>query len=192
MYKRQILAEENDLESCKLSSLKLLSNLHEKFGNFQESIQFHKAHTTQQNNLHLHTKEELILELETKYQLDRKEIENIILQTQQEKIKAELKTTYAIIATIVAGLIAILIFAFFLLRSNKIKQNFNNELKEQVDKRTKDLKRTNSKLLKSNAELERFAYIASHDLKTPLRNMISFTSLIEHHLKDYNLSLIHI
>jgi len=40
---------------------------------------------------------------------------------------------------------------------------------------------SNDMLKKSNEELERFAYIASHDLKSPLRNIISFIQLFKKH-----------
>lgn len=41
------------------------------------------------------------------------------------------------------------------------------------------LEDNNNRLQAANEELERFAYIASHDLKTPLRTIISFTGLLE-------------
>ena len=48
----------------------------------------------------------------------------------------------------------------------------------------KKLKGANSQLQKSNEELERFAYIASHDLKSPLRSVISFITLFNKKYKD--------
>jgi signal transduction histidine kinase len=46
----------------------------------------------------------------------------------------------------------------------------------------------NAALEKANGELERFAHIASHDLKSPLRNVVSFLNLIERKIakKDYD------
>ncbi len=53
-----------------------------------------------------------------------------------------------------------------------------NEQKLEIQKHTKVLERT-------NIELERFAYIASHDLKTPLRSVVSFLDLIERKMVKY-------
>ncbi|RMF01952.1 MAG: GHKL domain-containing protein, partial [Bacteroidetes bacterium] len=37
--------------------------------------------------------------------------------------------------------------------------------------------------IKKNKQLEKFTYIASHDLKTPIRNITNFTNLVERNLK---------
>jgi signal transduction histidine kinase len=71
-------------------------------------------------------------------------------------------------------------------------RSFNTRLEQRVEEVTLELsrqsaalQRSNTELLaraeelsRSNLELERFAYVASHDLQTPLRQIASFSELI--------------
>jgi light-regulated signal transduction histidine kinase (bacteriophytochrome) len=59
------------------------------------------------------------------------------------------------------------------------QKTFSNELEQQVNERTRELEQKNADLVKMNAELETFAYVASHDLQEPLRKIQSFASLID-------------
>jgi len=53
------------------------------------------------------------------------------------------------------------------------------KIEEMVAERTEELELSNINLQKSNAELEQFAYIASHDLQEPLRKINMFTGMLQ-------------
>ncbi len=61
-------------------------------------------------------------------------------------------------------------------------QRAKDVLEERVQERTKELQQRNEELDQSNKELDDFAYIASHDLKEPLRGIHNFSSFL---LEDY-------
>ncbi|MBL7718647.1 MAG: PAS domain-containing protein [Flavipsychrobacter sp.] len=53
------------------------------------------------------------------------------------------------------------------------------QIEEVVAERTAELATANKNLHRSNAELEQFAYIASHDLQEPLRKVGTFAQMLE-------------
>ncbi|MBC7950547.1 MAG: hypothetical protein H7Z12_01830 [Rhodospirillaceae bacterium] len=63
----------------------------------------------------------------------------------------------------------------------------DSQLRQQRDlaeQRAEQIRRQSEDLARSNTDLEQFAYVASHDLREPLRMVSSFLTLLERHLGE--------
>ena len=60
-----------------------------------------------------------------------------------------------------------------------VLQSAHDELEVRVRERTKELAFANQILEQSNLELKQFAYVASHDLQSPLRSISGFVQLLK-------------
>ncbi|MGA7935152.1 MAG: ATP-binding protein, partial [Kovacikia sp.] len=67
-------------------------------------------------------------------------------------------------------------------RAQQVLQQAKEDLELKVKERTAELNQLNQDLVRSNQELEQFAYIASHDLQEPLRAITGYTQLL---MQDY-------
>lgn len=60
----------------------------------------------------------------------------------------------------------------------------NDRLKKGITEATQELETQAEELKRSNKDLEQFAYVTSHDLKAPLRNIASFVQLLNKKYQD--------
>jgi signal transduction histidine kinase len=78
-------------------------------------------------------------------------------------------------SVLAAGLAGTGLFVAFVLES----RGRSLRVERLVEARTAELARSNEALTRSSLELQRFAYVASHDLREPLRTITAFGELLE-------------
>ncbi|MFK8054474.1 MAG: ATP-binding protein [Saprospiraceae bacterium] len=114
-----------------------------------------------------------------RHELALAQAEQVVLETQQD-LDHNQKIAMALgLAFFVSALI---LFYFKLTRRKRAQKVLEEMVKERtgsLERKAEELDLNAQALLCSNRELERFAFVASHDLKTPIRNINSFLTLIK-------------
>lgn len=159
-------------------------NIEYETGNYKKALEIQHQLAARKDSLTQIDTKEKIANSEYKYQLRHNEQENQLL-----KIKGETSKKMSILAMAIALLLSLLmLLSYFAYRRSK---NYNETLEKAIEERTKELENSNRDLAQLNKELERFTFIASHDLKTPLRDIVSFVGLLERQLKPYDNKQVH-
>ena len=133
-------------------------------------------------------KQKLREKLEVEYRLKEKEEENKNLLLNQKRNETIIKQSRLISTGSILLTILIIALSYSLYNSLRKNKKHSESLEIAVKNRTAELATINEALLNSNVELERFAFVASHDLKEPVRNIVSFSTLIKKSLekKEYD------
>ena len=157
----------------------LLTSAYEGTKDYENAFLMNKEYHNVSDSLATLTLERNIRDLDYQHQLTQKETENQVLKAEQAENQALLRQhTYGGVAAFsLFGLMTLI--AMTLYRGKRRREENNRMLEERVKSRTVELEQVNERLKVSNEELERFAYITSHDLKEPLRNINGFVKLLQ-------------
>jgi signal transduction histidine kinase/ligand-binding sensor domain-containing protein len=113
------------------------------------------------------------------------------LSIKPARLRFEIKPTF--VQTIQFKVIVIVAFVTLMLMlgygaytfyKTRILEKLVREKTKDINERIAELNNLNQKLLLSNHELQQFAHVVSHDLKSPLRTVVSFMQLLLRRLSD--------
>jgi len=164
--------ETNNYHFYKPRILQTLHQSENRRNNFKKAYIHLTELKSWQDSIDLKERGNKFIELESKYQSEKKEIENALLLEQSNSKTVQLKQRTILAIGSLLTLLLTLFLLYILYRNSKKEKSYNEILESKVAERTK-------KLQESNQELERFAYIASHDLKEPITTIRSFSKLLK-------------
>ena len=118
-----------------------------------------------------------------------------ILSSTPARLKFEIRPTFfqtlyfkIIVAIVSVGLLLLLGYGAYTFYKSRILEKLIQEKTKNINDRIAELNKLNEKLLLSNHELEQFAHVVSHDLKSPLRTVVSFMQLLLRRLSENQVS----
>ena len=162
----------------------IVAKSHAAQNNYPQAYIYHTKLKMISDSLITLERNQKLNELKIQFQVENKDAENQLLKTQQAKDKLTIQKAMMASTAFIIALIALCVIAYLLYKRSKYRKALSYKLKDEVNRRTIELEKINTDLTKSNKEMERFNHIASHDLKEPLRNIISFTRLLEMRLRN--------
>ncbi|MFK7950681.1 MAG: tetratricopeptide repeat protein [Saprospiraceae bacterium] len=164
-----------NLAEVRSPALSILHESHAKMGNYKQSYQYLLEVKTLSDSLFSTENEENLRELEIKYNVKQKDTENQLLKVEATANGKTIQSRNLIALALLLGLLLVTSWGVWVYRSRRQTKKNNEILEQKVAERTKELEQ-------ANYELRTFNYIASHDIKEPIRVIGGYVGLIRRKL----------
>jgi len=169
--------EEISKQSHMVSTLDQLVKIDSKLGKYKSALEFSLLRGAIRDSLHKSSQVHDIKKLQQSQAKENMQAELSVEQARGRALIAERSEARMTLGFIVAALALVVLIAIGLIYRLRARRRTHKVLESLVARRTAELSEYAKNLEEKNVELERFAFIASHDLKTPLRNITSFLNL---------------
>lgn len=171
------IAQQTEMFLYEARSLLQLSNLFEKINDPQTALYYLQQYNEVHEKNRDRQNKEMTARLEADFQAKAKQSQIELLQKEQAVQKSRIRILW--VFSICTLLLLLIGAAMLLLRWRTSKAI--NEKNVKLAKAEQKLHEQNHRLqeyIESNLQLENFAYLASHDLREPMRTIVSFSQLL--------------
>lgn len=131
LIKAEELADKEQLTNVQLNIYDNYSQVYDSLANYTLAYKFHKQFTKLKDSLNNVEKQKIISELNTKYETEKKEQENIILLEKNKASELEKSNLETRTYSLILGILLIIILLIILYNRYRLKQKSNMILEEQ-------------------------------------------------------------
>lgn len=131
------ILEDKAFEHLRMDAYFHMYRLHKKMGNSDKALASHEQYLEQMEKIFDQEKSEQIVELQTKYETEKKEAENALLRQNEEFYKTRIRDQMITNIIICIALILAIALIIVLRKSNKKNKLINQQLEEKTVELTK-------------------------------------------------------